>query len=63
MQRYMVGYCFECGEKTKHKVIECEDSVGWRVFETVITVGLSLVMPHNYQCECTKCGKINTLSK
>ena len=63
MQKYMVGYCSRCGEKTKHKVIECTDSVGYRIFETLVTVGFALLTSHKYHCECVKCGKINTLSK
>ena len=63
MNKYMVGYCCKCREKTKHKVIECEESIRFRVFETIITMGWAIAMPHDYHCECTKCGKINTLTK
>lgn len=63
MKKHMVGYCFICGKETKHEVIECKDSAGWRIFETVITAGLSLALPHQYKCECLRCGEINTLSK
>lgn len=63
MKRHMVGYCYRCGKDTKHEVIECEDSVSWRVFETVVTACFALALPHSYQCECLRCGEINTLSK
>lgn len=63
MKKYMIGYCYRCRRDTRHEVIECKDSVGWRVFETVVTAGFALAMPHDYQCECTRCGTISTLSK
>ncbi len=63
MQKYMAGYCWTCCEDTKQEVIEAVDSAGWRVFETVFTLGLALATPHDYKCECTKCGRINTLRK
>ena len=63
MTRYMVGYCDRCGEATKHRMIECKDSVGWRVFETIVTVGFALVLPREYYCECERCGQINTINK
>ena len=61
--RHMVGYCPECGKKTKHRVIECQDSLPYRVFETVFTLGFAAALPHDYECECTRCGTINTLTK
>lgn len=63
MAKKMVGYCGNCGCETKHEVLEAEDSVPWRVFETIVTMGLALLTPHDYKCECTRCGKINTLTK
>ena len=63
MDKYITGFCYRCGKTTKHKVIECEDSTIWRVFEGILTLGLSLTMPQSYQCECTKCGEINKLIK
>ena len=39
MAKYIVGYCSECGKETKHRKLECEDSVPWRIFETVVTAG------------------------
>lgn len=63
MAKKMVGYCWNCGCETKHEVLEAEDSVPWRVFETVVTMGFALLTPHDYKCECTRCGKINTLTK
>lgn len=62
MSKYLVGYCHECGKRTKQEVIKCEDSVGWRIFEGIFTLGGSEALGHNYQCECTKCGEINTIS-
>ena len=62
MKQTKVGYCYNCGERTVHRVIECEDSTIWRTFETVVTMGLGALFEHNYQCQCTKCGKIHTLS-
>lgn len=63
MAKYIVGYCSECGKETKHIKIECEDSVPWRLFETVITCGFGLLFDRTYKCECTKCGEINDIRK
>lgn len=63
MSKYLVGYCSECGEYTKHEKIECTDSTAFRVFETVVTLGWSLLSSRDYKCECTKCGKIRTIRK
>ena len=63
MSKYIVGYCYRCRKKTKHKIIECEDSMACRVFEAVVTVGFSLLFDREYECECTRCGEINTLEK
>lgn len=63
MKKYMVGYCWDCCEHTKQKVFECHDSVPYRIFETVFTLGFGAILPHDYECECTKCGKINTIRK
>ena len=63
MPKYMAGYCWECCKNTKQQVVEAEDSVGWRIFETVFTLGFALATPHDYKCECTKCGRINTIRK
>lgn len=63
MPKYIVGYCANCHKETKHLKLYCEDSVPWRIFETVITLGWGLLLDHEYECECTKCGEINTLRK
>ena len=63
MTKYIVGYCSECGKETKHRKLECEDSVPWRIFETVVTAGWGLLLDHDFKCECTKCGEINTITK
>lgn len=64
MKRYMVGYYPECGKKTKHEILECKDSIPWRILETVMTAGWALLaLDHEYYCECSKCGQINTLRK
>ena len=55
--------CSECGKETKHRKLECEDSVPWRIFETVVTAGWGLLLDRDYKCECTKCGEINTITK
>lgn len=62
MKKNTVGYCWNCGEETVHRVIECEDSAIWRTFETILTCGFGALFEHDYKCQCTKCGKINTLS-
>ena len=62
-KKYMVGYCFGCNNITKQQVLECTDTVPMRVFETVFTLGFGLLVDHDYYCECTKCGEINTLTK
>ena len=61
--KYTVGYCDECGENTRQRVIECKDSVAERIFETVVTLGWSLLYSRDYSCECSRCGNINTISK
>lgn len=63
MSKYMAGYCWGCARDTKQKVIEAVDSAGWRAFETIFTLGLAIALPHDYKCECAKCGHINTLRK
>lgn len=62
MSKYLAGYCSKCGEKTKQEVIKCNDSVGYRIFTGIFTLGASEALGHNYTCECTRCGKINTIS-
>ena len=62
MSKYLVGYCPRCGKQTKHEVIKCEDSVGYRIFTGILTLGASEALGHNYKCECTRFGKINTVS-
>ena len=62
MKQNKVGYCWSCGEETVHRVIECEDSAIWRTFEVVATCGFGALFEHDYKCQCTKCGKIRTLS-
>ena len=59
----LVAYCSKCGRETRHVVIEAEDSLAWRVFETVVTAGWALLTDHDYKCECTRCGEIRTISK
>ena len=63
MAKYMTGYCWSCHKETKQEKIECEDSVPYRIFETVFTLGFGAALPHDYKCECTRCGRINTISK
>lgn len=60
-KRYMIGYCDHCRKNTKQEVIKGVDSVPWRIFETVATLGFALLTFHDYECECTRCGEINTL--
>lgn len=63
MKKTLVGYCSNCGRQTKHTVVECEDSLPWRIFETVTTLGWGLLLDHEYKCECSRCGEINTITK
>lgn len=42
MAKEIVGYCQTCGRKTRHRVVECHDSVPERIFETIITMGWSI---------------------
>ena len=63
MSKYMVGYCWTCAKRTKHRKLECKDSVPFRIFEAVFTCGFGLLLDHDYECECTVCGEINTLTK
>ena len=63
MGKYLIDYCPECGKRTKYLKLECQDSVPWRVFETVVTLGWGLLLDHEYECECAVCGTINTIRK
>lgn len=63
MKRYMTGFCWDCGKVTKQEVIGSKDSTGERIFEAVFTLGFALALPYKYECECTKCGYINTINK
>lgn len=64
MVKYVVGFCEECCELTKQKVVQCEDSTFFQVFEAICTIGLSLAFfKRDYFCECTKCGEINIVNK
>ena len=64
MKKHIVGYCDTCERETKHNVIECEDSLGERIWENIITFGLFNVYSYRwYKCECTRCGEINTIHK
>lgn len=63
MAKYMTGYCEKCGKETKQLKLEGEDSIPYRIFETVVTCGWGLLLDHDYKCECTRCGEINTISK
>ncbi len=63
MAKYMTGYCWECCKTTKQKVIDCDDSIAYRVFGAVFTLGFSEMLPHDYNCECTKCGHINSIRR
>lgn len=63
MSRYLVGYCSNCTKTTKQEVVQCHDSVPYRIFETIFTLGFGLMFWHDYECECTKCGHINTIRR
>lgn len=63
MAKYIVGYCSKCGKKTKHRKIACTESLAWRAFEVITTAGFGLLFDRNYECECTICGEINTITK
>lgn len=64
MKKYVVGYCDRCEKETRHFVIECEDSIGERIWENIITFGLVNAVSYRcYKCECTKCGQINDIYK
>ena len=56
-----VGYCWNCGERTEQRVIQCKDNAFYRAFEAVFTLGIGLALEHDYECRCIKCGKINTI--
>ena len=63
MAKYLCGYCFNCRKITKQEVIHCEESPLERVGTALFTVGLSeLLGDHDYECECTKCGHINSIN-
>ena len=64
MAKIIVGYCDKCGCKTKHTVIHCHESLGWRIFENLCTFGtIGAAFGYDYECECLKCGEINTIHK
>lgn len=63
-KKIIVGYCPECGQLTKHEVIQCEERLGWRIFESIVSMGLIPALDgYRYDCECLKCGEINKLRK
>lgn len=59
--KYLVGYCDNCGKITKQEVVKCEDSTGERLLFGIFTLGFSEALGHSYRCECTKCGEINKI--
>lgn len=63
MSKTIVGFCPHCYKTTQHKVIECSDTVPWRTFEAIVTLGFNLLFDRDYHCECTKCGNINTIRR
>lgn len=62
-EKYLVAYCSNCREKTKHKKICCNESPLERTWFAFVTLGMSEVIGHNYQCECVNCGKIRTIER
>ena len=62
-ERYWVAYCSHCGQKTKHRKICCDDSAFERTWLALITLGMSEVVEHSYQCECVECGRIRTIER
>ena len=61
--RDLVTYCFGCGKKTKHRIINCQTNACERAFLAVFTLGFSEIAWHSYNCECTKCRNITTIEK
>lgn len=33
----VVAYCPNCNKKTKHVPIQCNEGLGWRIFENIFT--------------------------
>lgn len=52
MNKEIAAYCRCCHKITKHKVINCEETLGWRIFETIISAGLLTAFKYDYDCEC-----------
>ena len=63
MTKYLVGYCSTCLKETKHEVINCRDSVWWKIFENIFTFGFIAALGYDYNCECTRCRTINVIHK
>lgn len=64
MTKHKVGYCQKCRRETKHIILECEEHIGWRILDNILTFGaIAAFFGYDYKCECTKCGTINTLHK
>lgn len=63
MSKWVVDYCWTCARRTKQEVIQCKDSVPFRIFENICTLGLASLMERKYDCQCTKCGNVNTVYK
>ena len=61
MKRYLVDYCFTCRKNTKHEVIRCTTPFAARLFFGIFSAGISEMIGHRYQCECTKCGRITEI--
>lgn len=63
MSKEIVAYCRCCHKVTKHKVINCEETFRWRLFEAIISAGISTAFGYEYNCECQECGNINTVRR
>lgn len=61
IKRYLVGYCRNCHKNTKQEIIRCGEPFAERLFLGLITLGISEIAGHTYQCECTKCGEANNI--
>lgn len=63
MRRVITGYCWRCCEDTKQLVIDCDESFAYRAFFAIFTLGCSEMLPKDYNCECLRCGRINSVRK
>ena len=58
MSKYITRYCWECGEKQKHRVLRYDLDGRKRIVLGIFTLGLSELF-NSKTVECCRCGIVN----